>query len=158
LTTPDARVHDDLDAVVAWLRAQPDVDPERIVVMGFCYGGGKALSYSLTSGTPEGDLAATLAGTGVFYGTLADDPALLARLPGPVLGIFGALDTRPAPEDVAAFEAGLEAAGVPHEITLYPGVGHAFVQSVAQIKRDPIQGAAWAQFLAWLERVTALDA
>jgi dienelactone hydrolase len=38
------------------------------VVMGFCYGGGKALQYSLKN--------PNLAGTGVFYGALESDPAL----------------------------------------------------------------------------------
>jgi carboxymethylenebutenolidase len=151
LTTPDARVHADLDTVMAWLQAQPDVDPARIVVMGFCYGGGKALSYSLSPSAA----AATLAGTGIFYGTLESDPAVLARLPAPVLGIFGALDTRPAPADVAAFEAGLQQANIEHEITVYEGVGHAFVQSVEQIAADPTQAAAWTQFTEWLARVTA---
>lgn len=150
LTTPDAQVHANLDAVIAWVQAQPDVDPGRIVVMGFCYGGGKALSYSLSPSAA----AATLAGTGVFYGTLESDPAVLARLPGPVLGIFGALDTRPSPADVAGFKAGLKRAGIEHEVTIYEGVGHAFVQSMAQIASDPTQAAAWAQFTTWLARVT----
>jgi len=146
LSTQDERVHADLDTIYAWLQAQPDVDPEKIVVMGFCYGGGKALSYSLTN--------AGLAGTGVFYGSLISDAARLAALPGPVLGIFGETDTRPSPADVAAFEAGLQEAGIEHQLTIYPGVGHAFVQSIEAVRSDPTQGAAWAEFTAWLEAVT----
>ncbi len=147
LTTPDDRVHSDLDAVNAWLAQQPDVDPARVVVMGFCYGGGKALSYSLTG--------ANVAATGVFYGSLISEAQRLAQLPGPVLGIFGELDTRPSPDDVRAFEAGLKEAGIPHEIAIYPGVGHAFVTSIEAIRTDPTQAAAWDQFLSWLREVTA---
>jgi carboxymethylenebutenolidase len=146
LTIPEAQVLGDLDGVFTWLREQPGVTPEEIIVMGFCYGGGKALAYSLQN--PD------LGGTGVFYGALESDPALLRRLPGPVLGIFGAEDQAPSPEQVAHFEAGLQAAGIDHEITIYDGVGHAFVTDIEAIRRGGAQGEAWAQFLAWLERVT----
>lgn len=146
LTVPEAQALGDLDPVFRWLQEQPNVDPERIVVMGFCYGGGKALQYSLRNR----DLAAT----GIFYGSLESDPAVLAQLPGPVLGIFGAEDQAPSPEMVAAFEAGLTAAGVEHEITIYEGVGHAFVTDMAAIQQGGVQGEAWRQFVAWLDRVT----
>ncbi len=145
LTIPEAQVLGDLDPVLRWLQEQPDVDPDRIVVMGFCYGGGKALQYSLRS--PD------LAGTGVFYGSLESDPALLRRLPGPVLGIFGAEDQAPSPEQVAHFEAGLQAAGIDHEITIYDGVGHAFVSSMEAVRQGGAPGEAWNQFVAWLGRV-----
>lgn len=141
--TSTDQANTDLDTAYAWLRNQPDVDPERIMVMGFCYGGGKALRYSLHNGE--------LAATGVFYGSLISDPGTLRQLPGPVLGIFGAEDQSPAPADVAAFEQGLAAAGIPHEVTIYPGVGHAFVQNMEAIRTDSTQGAAWQQFLDFLD-------
>ena len=44
LSTPQARVNDDLDAVLAWASAQADVAPGgRVGVLGFCFGGGKVL-------------------------------------------------------------------------------------------------------------------
>lgn len=145
LTVPEEQVLDDLDPVFRWLQEQPEVDPDRIVVMGFCYGGGKALQYSLRN--------SAVAGTGVFYGSLESDPAILRRLPGPVLGIFGAEDNAPSPQDVAYFEKGLQAARVDHEITIYEGVGHAFVTSMEAIRQGGPQGEAWAQFTAWLQRI-----
>jgi carboxymethylenebutenolidase len=145
LSTPQARVDRDLDAVFAWLAAQPNVDPDRIMVMGFCYGGGKALRYSLHN--------KELAATGIFYGELMDDPATVSGLPGPVLGIFGAEDQRPSPEDVAGFRMALEAAGVPHQLTVYDGVGHAFVEDAAGIRSGGAQGEAWAEFVAFADRV-----
>jgi carboxymethylenebutenolidase len=137
------QVHSDLDAVFEWLSTQPEVDPNRIMVMGFCYGGGKALSYSLVN--PR------LAATGVFYGTLVTDPQELSRLPGPVLGIFGAEDMSIPVEEVRAFEDGLNQAGVPNQITIYEGVGHAFVTDMAAIQAGGAQGQAWAEFLAFLD-------
>ena len=145
LSVPEPRALTDVEAALRWLQAQPDVDPARIVVMGFCYGGGKALQFSLTHDD--------VAGTGVFYGALESDPARLAALPGPVLGIFGVQDQSPSPEQVDAFRAGLVTAGVEHEITIYPGVGHAFLTDIDAIRSGGVQGEAWQQFLEWLARV-----
>ena len=149
LSVPEPQALAEIDPALRWLQAQPDVDPSRIVVMGFCYGGGKALQYSLR--TPE------VAGTGVFYGALTGDPAQLSRLPGPVLGIFGAEDQAPSPAQVADFQLGLAAAGVEHEITVYDGVGHAFLTDMAAIRQGGVQGQAWGQFVAWLDRVSGTN-
>jgi carboxymethylenebutenolidase len=143
ITTQMEQVVGDLDATFDWLAGQPDVDPQRIAVMGFCYGGDAALQYSLAHDKP--------AATGIFYGSLVTDPAELARLPGPVLGIFGAEDASIPLGEVEAFQIGLNAAGVPNQITVYPGVGHAFVGGMDAIRAGGAPGEAWAEFLAWLE-------
>lgn len=145
LTTQQGRVDADLDAVFDWLESQPEVDPERIVVQGFCYGGGKALRYSLHN--PD------VAATAVFYGSLIDDPETLAALPGPVLGTFGELDTNPSPAEVAAFERALEEAQIPNRVQIFPGVGHAFVGSMEEIEAGGMAQAAWNEFIYWLNLV-----
>jgi len=144
VSTPAERVDADLRAVIDALIDDPSVDPGRIVVMGFCYGGGAALRYSLSD--------RRLAGTGVFYGTLIDDPGRLAALPGPVLGVFGADDRSIPVAQVEAFEAALEQAGVPHEVYVYGSVGHAFVGGMDEIRAGGPAADAWNAFLAWLER------
>lgn len=146
--TPRSQINRDLDAVMTALQSDPRVDPERIAVMGFCYGGGAALAFSLQDDRP--------AATGVFYGTLETDPARLANLSGPVLGIFGEEDVQISLDEVAAFETGLTQAGVPHEVTVYPGVGHAFVGSMEEIEAGGPPQEAWAQFLDWLDRTLAV--
>jgi carboxymethylenebutenolidase len=85
ITTNSEQVNQDLDAVYAWAAAQPDIDPGRIGVLGFCYGGRASLTYSLHN--PR------LAATVIFYGSPETDPGVLQALPGPVLGIFGGADT-----------------------------------------------------------------
>lgn len=146
ISTPNARVVDDLDAVIRYLQARGDVDAQRIVVMGFCYGGGKALAYALAR--PE-----VPAGTAVFYGDLSADASALARLRGPVLGVFGETDDLISLAEVAAFEAALQRAGTSHQLAVYPGVGHAFVTSAAGIAQDPVQADAWGLFTSWLAEV-----
>jgi carboxymethylenebutenolidase len=137
--TPRENINADLDAVFGWLRTYPFVDSKRIMVMGFCYGGGTSLLYSLYN--PE------VAATGIFYGNVGVDTSELTRLSNPVLGIFGEDDTSIPLEEVRTFETGLQQANVPHQITIYPDKGHAFVKSVEEIARDPVQQQAWDEFL-----------
>lgn len=143
ITTKPESINADLDSVYAWLTSQPDGDPQRIAVAGFCYGGRASLAYSLHNNQ--------LAGTVVFYGSPETDPQVLKKLPGPVLGIFGGADQSIPVEEVKAFDSALTEAGVPHEITIYDGQPHAFVKDAAGIEAGGAQGQAWAQMLAFLE-------
>jgi carboxymethylenebutenolidase len=133
----------DLDSIYAWLASQPDVHAERIGIMGFCYGGRTSLAYSLHNNR--------LAATVIFYGSPETDPAILKTLPGPVLGIFGGADQSIPVEQVNAFDAALTEAGVPHEITIYEGQPHAFVEDAEGIRAGGAQGEAWDQMLSFLE-------
>lgn len=143
ITTRQEQVNQDLDTVYAWIASQPDIDPGRIGILGFCYGGRASLSYSLHN--PQ--LTATI----IFYGSPETDPQVLHRLPGPVLGIFGGADSSIPLSDVYAFEAGLNQAGIPNEITVFEGQPHAFVTSMDAIRAGGAQGEAWAQMLSFLE-------
>jgi len=142
-TTDQGSVDADLDSVYAWLEAQPNVDPARIGIAGFCYGGRVSLLYSLRN--------PNLAATVVFYGSSETDPEVLKNLPGPVLGIFGGADQSIPLEEVEALKNGLEQAGVPHQITVYEGKGHAFMQDAEAVLADPVQTEAWNEMLAFLD-------
>jgi carboxymethylenebutenolidase len=143
ISTRPENVNSDLDSVYTWLEAQPEVDAARIAIAGFCYGGRTSLVYSLHNN----QLAATV----VFYGAPETDPAVLKTLPGPVLGIFGGADQSIPVASVNAFDAALTQAGVPHEITIYEGQPHAFVQDAEGIAAGGAQAEAWNQMLAFLE-------
>ena len=140
--TPQEQISADVDAVYAWLTEQNGVNPARVAIIGFCYGGGVALEYSLHN--------PAIAATGDFYGDRITDIARLRSLPGPLLGVFGAEDAMISVESVQAFEAALEEASVPHEVTIYPGVGHAFVSAADPIRMGGAQGRAWRQLLKFL--------
>ena len=144
ITTKPENVNADLDSIYAWLETQPDVDSNRIAIAGFCYGGRTSLVYSLHNNK--------LAATVIFYGSPEIDPQVLKALPGPVLGIFGSADQSISVEDVNLFDAALTTANIPHEITIYDGQPHAFVEDVAGIQAGGAQGDAWNQMLVFLEK------
>ncbi len=144
ITNSPENVNADLDSIFSWLESQPEVDPERIGIAGFCYGGRASLLYSLHN---KG-----IAATVVFYGSAETDPEVLKSLPGPVLGIFGGEDMSIPVADVNAFEAGLIEAGIPNEITIYEGQPHAFVTDIESIRAGGVQAEAWNQMLEFLEK------
>ena len=144
ITNSPEQVNTDLDSVFAWLETQPEVDASRIGIAGFCYGGRASLLYSLHNN----GIAATV----IFYGSSETDPEVLKSLPGPVLGIFGGADMTISEADVKAFEAGLNEAGIPNEITIYEGQPHAFVTDIESIREGGVQAEAWNQMLEFLEK------
>jgi carboxymethylenebutenolidase len=143
ITNKPEQVNQDLDTVYAWIKAHPNVAADRVGIVGFCYGGRASLSYSLHND----QLAATV----IYYGSPITDSQVLQSLPGPVLGIFGGADNSIPVDDVNAFEAALNQAGIPNEITLYEGQPHAFVTDIDSIRSGGVQGQAWAQMLKFLE-------
>jgi carboxymethylenebutenolidase len=142
ITTQPEAVNQDLDSVFTWIETQADTD--RTAIMGFCYGGRTSLAYSLHNNR--------LAATVIFYGSPITDPAILMTLPGPVLGIFGGADNSIPVNEVMDFDAALQKAGVPHEITIFEGQPHAFVTDMQGIRQGGAQAEAWAQMLAFLNQ------
>lgn len=143
ITADTVQIDSDVQAVYDWLSTQPNVQNNRIAIMGFCFGGGTALRYGVKN--------SELAGTAIFYGQVITDPQTLQSLSGPVLGIFGGADQSIPVSEVEAFRQGLENAGVPHEVTIYEGQPHAFVGSIEEIEAGGADQEAWQQLLAFLD-------
>jgi carboxymethylenebutenolidase len=66
------------------------------------------------------------------------------------LGIFGEDDSSIPLEEVQGFQKALEARQIEHTITVYPGVGHAFVHYDTIMQAGPAQ-AAWNQMLNFFQ-------
>ena len=115
---PEDRAYQTLKDAVAFLKSRRDVDPEKIGVIGWCMGGGYALELALQ----DPSVAAVV----MYYGRLVTDEKRLAGLKAPLLGFFGAEDRGISKDSVEKFKADLERLGVTHDITIYPGAGHAF--------------------------------
>ena len=140
-----AKMTANLNAAVAYLKGRPDVTG-RVGAMGWCFGGGVALSFGLDGANHEA--------TAIFYGRLVDDPTTLARLDHEVYGTFAALDNGPSPESVAAFESALRAAGVEHDLHIYDDVNHGFwlrVDGDPDVRSAPAADA-WRRLKSYLDR------
>lgn len=140
-----AKMTANLNAAVAYLKGRPDVTG-RVGAMGWCFGGGVALSFGLDGANHEA--------TAIFYGRLVDDPTTLARLDHEVYGTFAALDNGPSPESVAAFESALRAAGVEHDLHIYDDVNHGFwlrVDGDPDVRSVPAADA-WRRLKSYLDR------
>jgi carboxymethylenebutenolidase len=150
ITAPAERVDSDMQAAFDYLAGLPNVDPSRIGVMGFCYGGGVALRHAIDN--PE------IAGTINLYGDTVDDPAAFGALlesGRSVLGIFGERDQQIPVSEVEAFERALADANIPHEVTIYPEMPHAFVNP-AGIAAGGAPADAWAQILDYWRATLAV--
>jgi carboxymethylenebutenolidase len=142
VATPAEQVDADMGAVFKWLETQPDVLPNRIAIMGFCFGGRTAINHAVSN--------PNVAATAVFYGNPVTETDKLKGL-GPVLGVFGGADASIPVAGVKEFETNLTAAGVKNEITIYDGQGHAFVTDMNAIRAGGAPGQAWAQLLRFLD-------
>lgn len=144
--TPASQVAGDLDAALAYLRSRPNVNPDKVASLGFCFGG----SQSMHMGTRRPELAAVVI---LYGGGPITDAQKLGSLPsaGPVLGIYGEQDGSIPVSQVRAFEQAMKDRGVSATVTIYPGVGHAFVKSSAYASGGAPQ-QAWEQVVGFLDR------
>ena len=139
------KVVNNLNAAVTYLKERPDVTG-RVGAMGWCFGGGMALSFGLDGDNHDA--------TAIFYGRLVDDPEILASMDHEVYGTFARLDSGPSPEQVTAFEGALRSAGIENDLHIYDDVNHGFW---LRIDEDPNLRStagldAWERLKAYLDR------
>ena len=139
-----------LDAAARYLRNRPDVSG-KIAAMGWCFGGGVALSYALGGERHEG--------TAIFYGRLVEDPQILRSINHEVYGTFAEMDGGIPPERVERFVTALRKAGIPNDVHIYDDVRHGFwlyVERDWETNEEPA-AHAWARLKAYLMRTIGAD-
>jgi carboxymethylenebutenolidase len=141
------RIINNLDAAARFLRGRPD-GTGRVATIGWCFGGGIALSYALGGETHEG--------TAMFYGRLITDPRQLITpdtISHEIYGTFAEMDRTIPPAEVERFVEALRQAGIENDIHIYDDVDHGFWLYVDQ---DPARRApaldAWQRLKAYLAR------
>lgn len=117
-----------MQAAFSALQSQTEaaVDTARLATFGFCFGGCCALELA-RSGAPVKAAAS-------FHGTLdTPEPADAQNIKGSVLVLHGAADPLVAKEQLPAFEAEMNAAGVDWQLVSYGGAVHSFTDPQANV-------------------------
>lgn len=129
---PDERFVGDCGAALAHLRGLERCSGS-VGVIGYCSGGRQAFlaacSLPLDAAVDcYGGFVVGAPPSGVASGAM---PLLekAAQLACPVLGLFGAEDSHPSPDEVRTLDTELTRLGKEHEFHSYPGAGHAFFAS-----------------------------
>ena len=149
--TPDAQVMGDLDASVAWARANGG-DVSRLGITGFCWGGRTTWMYSAHNPAVKAAVA--------WYGPVArsyfpgDRSALdvAASIKAPVLGLYGAADEGIPRDTLDKMMAALKAAGnSKSELVVYPDTPHAFHADYRPSYRKGPAEDGWKRAVAWFK-------
>ncbi len=144
----------DLMAAVDHLRQQPDVDPDRLAVWGYCTGG----TLALLTACLRRDLTAAV----LFYPSQPVFPELTAKRPThpmdllwniacPTYFVYGDRDAVMPPERLAELRRRLEQWEIDHVVRVFPGAGHSFGAPIPGTYDPAAYEQAWkeaAEFLA----------
>jgi carboxymethylenebutenolidase len=155
---PDDRLVGDVAGGAAYLRGLSNSNGN-VGVIGYCSGGRQsflaAISLPLQAavncygafvvGTPPPDLPLKV--------TPLVDRA--ADLTCPLLGLFGADDKMPTPEQVDELEQALKAQGKTYEFHTYENAGHAFFAVNRPAYRPEAAADGWKRIFDWFGRYLA---
>jgi carboxymethylenebutenolidase len=126
---PDT-VTKDLDATVAYVKHVKAARPERVGVIGFCWGGGQSFRYA----TNNPSLAAFV----VCYGP-GPDATSIARIRAKGLGVYAENDER-IKAGLPDVDAAIRTYHKSYRYTVYPGVGHGFLRTR---EKPEVADSAW---------------
>jgi len=141
------------NAALAQLKQAPHVDPGKIAAIGYCFGGAVVLGRARAGA----DLAVVVS----FHGILATaTPAKQGVVTARILVLTGAADPMVPPDQVAAFEREMTAAGATFQVVSYPGVKHGFTNPEADTRgmdalayHADADKQSWAAMLALFKEV-----
>jgi carboxymethylenebutenolidase len=139
------------DAAAALAALRERAQPRAAVTVGFCFGG---LQSFLAAADPDLGLDGVVG----FYGALdasrfgvPSPPDVVGEMRCPLL-LFGGADEGIPVERVEGFDRALGAAGVDHEIVVYPGAPHSFFDR-HQSEHAEASADAWRRVLGFLAAV-----
>lgn len=124
--TPDQQVMTDLDAIVAWAKANGG-NAAKMGITGFCWGGRITWMYAAHNPALKAGVA--------WYGRLVGEPNTMSptnpvdiatTLTVPVLGLYGLKDTGITQESIAQMKGLLAKGHTQSTFVVYPDAGHAF--------------------------------
>jgi len=143
---PDDRLVGDVEGALRHLRSLPLANG-KVATIGYCSGGRQSF---LSACRLQLDAAVDCYGAFVVHAPPQGAPAsigpvahLAADLSCPLLGLFGADDQFPTPDEVAELEKILTERGKEFEFHMYEGAGHAFFNTQRDSFRAPAANEGW---------------
>ena len=134
----------DLTGGINYLKGQSFVGANKIGVIGFCWGGGKALLFT----TRSKDLAASV----IYYGSNPRNLEDVKNITAPVLGQYGGAD-EPITSAVPQLEEAMKKYGKSFEYKIYPGAPHSFNSDTSpQSYREDAAKEAWGRTLEFFKK------
>jgi dienelactone hydrolase len=132
--------------ILAGLAEARKAGDDKIVVMGYCFGGAATLELA-RSGKTEG-----IVGYTSFHGGLeTPEGQFYPSGTAPILIAHGGADTSVTMDHVAALAQELEAAGVEYEIQIYSGAPHGFTEWDSDRYQERADEQSWDAFNDFLE-------
>ena len=151
---PDAQVMGDLDATLAWAKAE-GADTSKSGITGFCWGGRITWLYAAHSPQIKAGVAWYGRLVGVPNPLMPKNPVdVVATLNGPVLGLYGGQDGGIPQATVETMKAALangSAAAKKSEFVVYPDASHAFNADYRPSYRKDAADDGWKRCLAWFK-------
>ncbi len=155
--TPDTIAVTDIKNSYNYFKSEGYVDPRRVAVVGFGFGG----TIALLSAAESNNFAAAVN----FYGDIVYPREMLGRVKpnspidmiglirSPMLNIYGAPDNQIPNQEIAALERTLRAKGKNFELKLYPKAPNGFFNnSRPEIYRADAARDAFARTFNFLDR------
>ncbi|MGD0558979.1 MAG: dienelactone hydrolase family protein [Streptosporangiaceae bacterium] len=155
---PDARLVGDVAGALAYLRGLSNSNGKAGVI-GYCSGGRQSFlsAISLPLDAAVDCYGAFVVGNPPEGMPLKVGPLVdrTGELNCPLLGLFGADDKYPSPEQVAELEDALKANGKTYEFHSYEGAAHAFFSVDRPSYRPEAAVDGWKRILDWYGRYLA---
>lgn len=137
-----ARARAALDALLRL----PGVDPARVAVTGYCFGGTTALELARSG--------AALVGVVTFHGGLdTPSPVDAKNIKGKLLILHGADDPVVPPDKVAAFQKEMQDADVDMQLVIYSGAVHGFTHKGTPAHHPQADRRSWIAMQNFFEEI-----
>jgi len=132
-----------IQSAIDVLKAHPNVDSDKIAIMGYCLGGTGVLGYSFAN-TEDSDIVGAVS----FHGGLMDFN-VTGEMESPLLVLSGGNDD--AGTAVEDLEARLEEAEATWQITRYSGVEHGFTDFMGPAYNEWVDHRSWDEMATFLK-------
>lgn len=140
---PAQAMVEDSDVGFSYLKRLPEVRGDRLGIMGFCWGGGRAFAIA----TQARGLKAAV----IYYGVSPGPLDLVKNIEAPVLAHYGGEDPR-VNAGIPATEEAMKKYGKSYTYKIYPGAQHAFNSDDRPASYHPEAAKeAWARTLEFFK-------